>query len=118
MILVPDPIFNEPGVEKNRGTKSGDSSDVTANKKIREGTIKHAMIDHMRNQKPFFGDAVLLHFKHRRAAILRCVDRWIEEAMSGKWNEGRTEGQPKDEEHAKRLRGLKEDLVKELDKIK
>jgi hypothetical protein len=30
MILVPDPIFNEPGVESRRGQPSGDAADVAA----------------------------------------------------------------------------------------
>lgn len=118
MILVQDPIFNEPGVESHRGTPSGDQSDVAANKIIREGAIKHAMIDHLKNPKPAFDSAIRLHFGHRRPAILRCIDRWVAEAISGEWNEGRTTGQAADEAHAGRLRELRAELVLLLDKAR
>ena len=135
----------------------------------RQGTLKHAILDHLKQPKPGFEQAMLKHFEHRhhaitecaaladdsattatatatanqaccarvrcarprtpphaaprraaltrllgrRAALCRCVDRWIAEAQAGTWTVNGTAlaGIPPDAAHAARLKTLRTELA-------
>ena len=76
LILVPDPYFNEPGYERERNTPSGDRQSRAYNEAIREGTIKYAMVEQMRKPPPELREAVHLHFRLRKDALLKEVHGW------------------------------------------
>ena len=66
LILVPDPFFNEPGYEKNRGTPEGDRQSRQYNEVIREATVKFAMIAHLKTPAPELADPIRMHFRMRK----------------------------------------------------
>lgn len=76
LILVPDPYFNEPGYERTRNTPSGDKQSRMYNETIREGTIKHAMLDQLKKPPAELRDAVLAHFRLRKKVLLAQCQAW------------------------------------------
>lgn len=76
LILVPDPFFNEPGYERNRGTSEGDRQSRQYNEVIREATVKHAMISHLKRPAAEFKGPILEHFRMRRGAVVDQVKGW------------------------------------------
>ena len=73
LILVPDPFFNEPGFERNRGTPEGDRQSRAYNETIREGTVRYAMIAQLRTPPTELSEAIYTHFRLRKKAILEQV---------------------------------------------
>jgi ubiquitin-protein ligase len=76
LIFVPDPYFNEPGYESQRGTSSGDQQSRQYNNKIRPHTIKWAILDHLQKLNTTqdfhyeeFRDVLTKHFLARRSAL-------------------------------------------------
>jgi len=82
LILVPDPYFNEPGLEVNRGTRAGDRDSDEYNQQIREHTLRHAILAQLRRPPPEFADVVRAHFRLKRPAILAQCERWVSMASS------------------------------------
>ena len=76
LILVPDPFFNEPGYERNRGTPEGDRQSRSYNEAIREATVRYAMVEQLKKPPPELQAPILDHFRLRRAAILDQVKGW------------------------------------------
>ena len=76
LILVPDPFFNEPGYERTRGTAEGDRQSRAYNEVIREGTVKFAMLAHLKSPCAELKEAINGHFRLRREAILKQVRGW------------------------------------------
>jgi len=76
LILVPDPFFNEPGYERNRGTPEGDRQNRQYNETIREGTVRHAMVDILAKPPDAFASTIRTHFRLRKAQILEQVRGW------------------------------------------
>ena len=80
LILVDDPMFNEPGFDGLRGTPEGRKKSAAHNEEIRLHTVRHAMIDHLKKPRSGVADVVRQHFRLRRWSIMRQVVRWCEEA--------------------------------------
>ena len=83
LILVPDPFFNEPGYERNRGTPEGDRQSRAYNEVIREATVRYAMIaqlKHCATATPELREPIELHFKLRKDAILQQVHGWAKDS--------------------------------------
>lgn len=76
LILVPDPFFNEPGYERSRGTPDGDRQSRQYNEVIREATVRYAMIAQLKSPTPELKDAIVAHFRMRKAPILEQVKGW------------------------------------------
>ena len=55
LILVDDPMFNEPGFDGIRGTTEGDLKSREHNEEIRLYTVRHAMIAHLKKPRPGVG---------------------------------------------------------------
>lgn len=74
LILVPEPYFNEPGYENWIGSDYGSKQSANYNQNIRIHSIKHAMIDQLRNPYPEFEDVIKTHFFLKKDRILevRC----------------------------------------------
>ncbi|CAN0076319.1 unnamed protein product [Discosporangium mesarthrocarpum] len=62
LILVPEPFFNEPGYERQLGTKEGKISSQQYNDRQRENTIRLAMLDMLARPLSTFADVVKSHF--------------------------------------------------------
>jgi len=82
LILVPDPFFNEPGYERNRGTPEGDRQSRMYNETIREGTVRYAMIAQLKSPPEELREAIYLHFRLRRKAILEQVEGWASDSAN------------------------------------
>ena len=103
LILVPDPFFNEPGYERNRGTPEGDRQSRSYNETIREGTVRYAMIAQLRSPPEELKEAIYRHFSLRRAHILDQVKEWAADAANS----------PR---HAETMKSLAKELEGALDK--
>ena len=49
MIMIPDPMFNEPGYETIRSTEEGNSRSRSYNADIQVYTVRYAMVEQLRN---------------------------------------------------------------------
>ena len=79
LILVDDPMFNEPGFDGLRGTPEGARKSAAYNEEIRLNTVRYAMIEHLRKPRAGVGRTIEAHFFHRRHATMRTVKAWCEE---------------------------------------
>jgi len=82
LILVPQPYFNEPGYERQMGTRAGDEQNRHYNETIRVATVELAMVGQLRNPSPGFEDVVRAHFYLKQDYIVSTVERWVEEAKT------------------------------------
>ncbi|CAM9420362.1 unnamed protein product [Chrysoparadoxa australica] len=80
LILVPEPYFNEPGYERQLGTPEGDMHNRAYNARIREGSLRWAVLDMIKNPPPVFRDAIRTHFYLRRSYLRAQISSWVEEA--------------------------------------
>jgi len=76
LILVEQPIFNEPGYEKSIGTAKGDKLTRDYNKKIYPETIRLGMINMIKNPPPGFEDVVKNHFSMKKEEIIQTITKW------------------------------------------
>jgi len=84
LIFVNDPFYNEPGFERMRGTKQGETASEQYNSTIRSGTIAHGWKDHMKlledpaksSYYPEFNDVILRHFALKPLAIRQQLKEW------------------------------------------
>lgn len=79
MILVEQPIFNEPGTP-GQGTPEGDRSSDRYNAPLRESTMKFAMLAMLRQPPHGFAEVVRRHFRINAGLVVATCQRWIAEA--------------------------------------
>lgn len=85
LILVPDPYYNEPGWEPDRGTPRGDARSKSYNKKIRQYTVSAAIESDLSsilngtNPYPEFESAMIKHFLEKRSLIQKELWSWVKE---------------------------------------
>lgn len=95
LILVPDPYFNEPGYERDRGTAQGKKLSSAYSANIRRQTMQHGMCDHLKQvldniekqgrqrtravDYPEFFDVIERHFYERADAIREQIAGWVAE---------------------------------------
>lgn len=79
MILVEQPIYNEPGTE-GQGTAEGDRRSSEYNAPIREATMKFAILDVLMHPPHGLEDVVRTHFRLNKVSVLRVCDGWVAEA--------------------------------------
>ncbi len=77
LILVPEPMYNEPGYESTYNTDQGRAQSFAYSLERQVATVGRAMIDHLLKPPRGFESVVKLHFKLRREAILAHIDKWI-----------------------------------------
>lgn len=80
LILVPDPYFNEPGYEREIGTKQGDNRSREYNMSVRENCARWAMVDVLKNPLPEFREVIAEHFRIRGPRIKETLRQWVAEA--------------------------------------
>ena len=81
LILVPEPNYNEPGLEKNCGTAGGESSrlenyctefDMTCyNEGVFKNNLKHAILGQIRAPPEGFSLVTRSHFFHKRESLIK-----------------------------------------------
>jgi baculoviral IAP repeat-containing protein 6 len=82
LIFVSEPYFNEPGYEKDMGSKKGKDLSDAYNSNIRAATVRWAMIDMLRNPPQGFEYVVLTHFFLHKDTILKQVEGWCTDGVS------------------------------------
>ena len=80
LILVDDPMFNEPGFDGIRGTTEGDMKSREHNEEIRLYTVRHAMIAHLKKPRAGVEKVLTEHFRLRKWTVMREVLSWCKEA--------------------------------------
>lgn len=78
LILIEQPYFNEPGYEKEIGTKAGKSRSDHYNQKIKSGTSLYAIKDMIENPPFGFEEVVIQHFNHKKDNIIKTLTQWKE----------------------------------------
>mmetsp|Transcript_5580 Transcript_5580/g.15700 ORF Transcript_5580/g.15700 Transcript_5580/m.15700 type:complete len:560 (+) Transcript_5580:30-1709(+) len=82
LILVPDPYFNEPGWERERGTSRGVINSQNYNRNIRRYTLEAALESHLSailtktNAYPEFEEVIKKHFLEKRSLIVKEIRQW------------------------------------------
>ena len=71
LILVDDPMFNEPGFDGIRGTTEGDMKSREHNEEIRLYTVRHAMIAHLKKPRAGVEKVLTEHFRLRKWTVMR-----------------------------------------------
>lgn len=69
LILVPEPYFNEPGYEREIGTKQGERRSLEYSMPVRENCIRWAMIENLQNPPHEFREVIMEHFRLRGRKI-------------------------------------------------
>lgn len=84
LIMVPDPYFNEPGFEKQRGTAEGDLKSRTYNEPLLVATIQYAMVAQLRSPIPGFEEVIKTHFYLKKDKILEQCEQWLQAGKENK----------------------------------
>lgn len=81
-ILIEEPEFNEPGHERNIGTRQGLEISKAYNANIRYYSMCCAIRDLIKNPKlyPHFENVVREHFKIKKERVLKTCKKWVDEA--------------------------------------
>jgi len=82
LVFVPEPYYNEPGYERNMGTKYGDDMSRKYNDVIQKGTATWAMIDLLKNPPPVWKDVIHAHFRMQGDRALANIKSWLGENSS------------------------------------
>jgi ubiquitin-protein ligase len=82
IIFCEEPYFNEPGYERNRGTKEGKLSNEKYNEPVRFHTMVLAMINQLKNPSFGFEEVIKNHFKMMQDKIYKKLDEWKEIATN------------------------------------
>jgi len=80
LIFVSEPYFNEPGYERQIGTKLGEEASRKYNETIRLGTAEHAILGQLRNPSKGFEDVLRAHFYLKKEEVFRTVEKWVQSA--------------------------------------
>nr|CAD7602043.1 unnamed protein product [Timema genevievae] len=71
LIFVPEPFFNEPGMEYILGTEKGKQASDEYSDDILVKTVTHAMIGQLKSPSPGFEDIIKKHFILKKDIIIR-----------------------------------------------
>jgi baculoviral IAP repeat-containing protein 6 len=84
LILVEQPYFNEPGLEKEMNTSKGVINSDNYNKNIHPNTIMLGMINMIKNPPQGFEQVVNTHFIMKKEEIIKTTLEWEENATTNK----------------------------------
>jgi baculoviral IAP repeat-containing protein 6 len=84
LILIDNPLFNEPGHESTINTQKGITNTKNYNQYIRYYTMCHAVYDMVNNLNAYleFKDAIIKHFRIKKDYILETYKKWVDESYS------------------------------------
>ena len=82
LIFIPDPYFNEPGWERDRGTSIGDAKSKKYNELRRLETIRWAINDKIENPVKGIEDFTKEHFMMKQEELLNITQKWVDDASS------------------------------------
>lgn len=76
LILIEDPYFNEPGYQKDIGTKRGNIATEKYNHHIRQATARWAIHDMIENPPIGFKEIIKQHFTFKKNIIKDTLTKW------------------------------------------
>jgi len=79
LIFNDQPYFNEPGWERELGTKKGDDNSRIYNYQIRLNTMKWAILEQLKNPNKNFEKMIKKHFFLKKDIILKECLKWVKE---------------------------------------
>lgn len=79
LILVDEPYFNEPGYEREIGTKRGIINSKEYNDNIRYETVRVAMLGMLKKPIPAYKMFIEEYFKFKKTEIITTVQKWLDE---------------------------------------
>ncbi|KAJ4345984.1 glycylpeptide N-tetradecanoyltransferase [Ascochyta clinopodiicola] len=82
MVFCEQPWYNEPGRERSYGIGNNNSASETYNRKLRELTVRLAMLSWLEIPSDIWGDVVKQHFQSNADYILRTVIDWSKKSSS------------------------------------
>ncbi|XP_078607185.1 uncharacterized protein LOC144879516 isoform X2 [Branchiostoma floridae x Branchiostoma japonicum] len=103
LILISDPMYNEPGYDGMKGTAETEEQSAKYNNKLQVDTVRWAMLHQIRQPPVGFEDVIRRHFFLQKEAVLQQCCRWLRDC--------------RDEEKLPKLRRAVEELKTELDKL-
>jgi len=80
LIMVDHPYFNEPGYESSMGSPEGDVESFAYNAFVRLATIKHAMVDSLKQPSGSFAPVIRKHFLLQREVLKEQGRQWLADA--------------------------------------
>lgn len=66
--------------EAQAGTAQGEARNVGYANIVRWGTVKHSMIDQIKNPSTGFEEVIENHFRIKKTKIMANTSRWVQEA--------------------------------------
>ena len=87
LIFCEEPYFNEPGYERERGTKEGDKNNKEYNEEKQIATIRWAINDMIKNPISSIKDFTYEHFRMKRDEINKTTIKWLKNCSSKYINE-------------------------------
>eukprot|EP00977_Amphora_coffeiformis_P021323 scaffold9178_cov176-Amphora_coffeaeformis.AAC.19 len=83
LIMVPDPYFNEPGYERDRGKPQGKQRSDDYNRNLYAHTLRYAvleMMEHGQQRFPEFFPVIQRHFAYHQDFLLEKMQEWAKES--------------------------------------
>lgn len=87
LIFCEEPYFNEPGYERERGTKEGDKNNKEYNEEKQIATIRWAINDMIKNPISSIKNFTHEHFRMKRDEINKTTIKWLKNCSSKYKNE-------------------------------
>lgn len=81
MVLCEQPWYNEPGREDSYSSSPAKSASEHYNRRLRELTVRLAMIDWLEKMPPIWEDVIKQHFQSNADKILRTVVEWRKQSQ-------------------------------------
>ncbi|KZM19589.1 acid-amino acid ligase [Ascochyta rabiei] len=82
MVFCEQPWYNEPGRERSHGVGYNNSASEAYNRKLRELTVRLAMLNWLEKPPQIWEDVVGQHFRSNADSILRTVIEWSKKSAS------------------------------------
>lgn len=87
LIFCEEPYFNEPGYERERGTKEGDKNNKEYNEEKQIATIRWAINDMIKYPISSIKNFIYEHFRMKRDEINKTTIKWLKNCSSKYKNE-------------------------------
>lgn len=76
LVFVKEPYYNEPGYESSMGSAQGIKRSEGYNKRIRNATMRWAILDMLQNPPQEFKHVIESHFYLHRDRVAKQCDAW------------------------------------------
>lgn len=85
LILIEEPYFNEPGWERERGTKNGTKKSKEYNELCQLETIRWAINDKINKPIKSIEEFTKKHFTMKKDELIKVTQKWVDECTINKY---------------------------------